>query len=85
MDNEEGFTDVVKSIVHAEACPSIYEHVMNIPGFTREQLMFELWYFVENKGPILAFVQISDEDRVMWLKQFLGKHNILWGTRHKYL
>ncbi|KAK3129045.1 hypothetical protein QOZ80_6BG0470750 [Eleusine coracana subsp. coracana] len=71
-----GFATVVMESVHAEAAPAIFEAVMGAPGFTREALMHALCFLTEskNKATALTYVQMTVEDKELWMRTYWGKY-----------
>jgi hypothetical protein len=86
MTNEDvvvfnGMKDVVSNVVatvresvHAEAAPGIYNVVINCPRYSREALMYALNHMMEHKATSLVFLDMTPDDRDLWLKTFLAKH-----------
>uniref|UniRef100_A0A804MTW1 Uncharacterized protein n=1 Tax=Zea mays TaxID=4577 RepID=A0A804MTW1_MAIZE len=64
----------VRESIHAEAAPRIYNAVINCPGFSREALMYALNHMMEHKATSLVFLDMTPNDRDLWLKTFLAKH-----------
>uniref|UniRef100_A0A804LUR2 Uncharacterized protein n=1 Tax=Zea mays TaxID=4577 RepID=A0A804LUR2_MAIZE len=74
---KEDVSDVaaaVRESIHAEAAPGIYNAVINCPGFSREALMYALNHMMEHKATSLVFLDMTPDDRDLWLKTFLAKH-----------
>uniref|UniRef100_A0A804LXZ9 Uncharacterized protein n=2 Tax=Zea mays TaxID=4577 RepID=A0A804LXZ9_MAIZE len=74
---KEAVSDVaaaVRESIHAEAAPGIYNVVINCPGFSRETLMYALNHMMEHKATSLVFLDMTPDDRDLWLKTFLAKH-----------
>uniref|UniRef100_A0A804RB80 Uncharacterized protein n=3 Tax=Zea mays TaxID=4577 RepID=A0A804RB80_MAIZE len=74
---KEAVSDVavaVRESIHAEAAPGIYNAVINCPGFSREALMYALNHMMEHKATSLVFLDMTPDDRDLWLKTFLAKH-----------
>ncbi|KAL6647983.1 hypothetical protein ACP70R_012207 [Stipagrostis hirtigluma subsp. patula] len=66
----------MRELAHCEAAPAVYEACMGCTGYgySREALMCAIGFLMDNKAQGLVFVQMSDEDRDLWLSQFLAKH-----------
>jgi hypothetical protein len=64
----------VHESIHAEAAPGIYNAVINGPGFSRESLTYALNHMMEHKATSLVFMDMTLDDRDLWLKTFLAKH-----------
>ncbi|AQK52915.1 10A19I.15 [Zea mays] len=64
----------VRESIHAEAPPGIYMAIINCPGFSREALMYALNHMMEHKATFLVFLDMTPNDRDLWLKTFLAKH-----------
>jgi hypothetical protein len=64
----------VRESIHAEAAPGIYNVVINCPGFSKEALMYALNHMMEHKATSLVFLDMTPDDRDLWLKTFLAKH-----------
>ncbi|PWZ13837.1 hypothetical protein Zm00014a_003257 [Zea mays] len=64
----------VRESIHVEAAPGIYNAVINCPGFSREALMYALNHMMEHKATSLVFLDMTPDDRDLWLKTFLAKH-----------
>ncbi|AQK90594.1 hypothetical protein Zm00014a_036377 [Zea mays] len=64
----------VRESIHAEAAPGIYNAVINCPRFSREALMYALNHMMEHKATSLVFLDMTPDDRDLWLKTFLAKH-----------
>ncbi|AQK73725.1 10A19I.15 [Zea mays] len=76
-EEEEAVSDVaaaVRESIHAEAAPGIYNAVINYPGFSREALMYALNHMMEHKATSPVFLDMTPDDRDLWLKTFLAKH-----------
>uniref|UniRef100_A0A804PNM8 Uncharacterized protein n=1 Tax=Zea mays TaxID=4577 RepID=A0A804PNM8_MAIZE len=74
---KEAVSDVaaaVRESIHAEAAPRIYNAVINCPGFSREALMYALNHMMEHKATSLVFLDMTPDDRDLWLRTFLAKH-----------
>ncbi|WVZ51101.1 hypothetical protein U9M48_002279, partial [Paspalum notatum var. saurae] len=52
----------------------LYGAVMYMPGFPEEALIVAFSHLVDNKAQGDAFVKMSDNHRVLWLRTWLGKH-----------
>jgi hypothetical protein len=65
---------VVRESVHAEATPGIYNVVIDCLGFSREALMYAMNHMMEHKVTSLVFLDMTPDDRDLWLKTFLAKH-----------
>jgi hypothetical protein len=82
---KEAISDVVAAVresIHAEAAPGIYNDVINCPRFSREALMYALNHMMEHKATSLVFMDMTPDDRDLWLKTFLAKH---YHTRSKQI
>jgi hypothetical protein len=74
---KEAVSDVAAAVcesIHVEAAPGIYNAIINCPGFSREALMYALNHMMEHKATSLVFLDMSPDDRDLWLKTFLAKH-----------
>jgi hypothetical protein len=76
-----GMKEVVSDIasaaresIHVEATPGIYNDVTNCSGFSREALMYAPNHMMEHKATSLVFLDMTHDDRDLWLKTFLAKH-----------
>jgi len=56
-----------------EAATRIYEAVMDVLGFSRDDLMVCLNYLMKNKASALVFIQMRIEDKALWLAHHLAK------------
>lgn len=70
----EAINKLRNTVDKAEAYKGIYRAVMDVPGFSRDQLMCALDHFMERKGAALVFMDMSESDRQLWLKRLLAKH-----------
>ncbi|WVZ91532.1 hypothetical protein U9M48_037691 [Paspalum notatum var. saurae] len=70
------FTEAIKGFSAAvgDAIPGLYQAVMGCPGFTREALMAGLGQLTEKKAIGLMFVEMTNEDRDLWLRAYLPKN-----------
>ncbi|WVZ77426.1 hypothetical protein U9M48_025291, partial [Paspalum notatum var. saurae] len=68
-----GFANAVAESNHNEAAPGLYRAVMDMADFPREALMVALGHLTENKASGLMFVQMTTEDKDLWLRTFLSK------------
>ncbi|WVZ58845.1 hypothetical protein U9M48_009071 [Paspalum notatum var. saurae] len=70
-----GLTDDIKGFSAAvgDAIPSLYQAVMACLGFSREALMEALGHLTEKKAVGLMFVEMTNEDRALWLRTYLAK------------
>jgi alpha-D-ribose 1-methylphosphonate 5-triphosphate synthase subunit PhnH len=75
---------VVRESIHAEAAPGIYNVVINCPGFSREALMYALNHMMEHKATSLVFMDMTPDDRDLWLKTFLAKYYHTWSEQIRY-
>ena len=76
-----GMKEVVSDIastarksIHVEATPGIYNDVTNCSEFSREALMYAPNHMMEHKATSLVFLDMTPDDRDLWLKTFLAKH-----------
>ncbi|WVZ54213.1 hypothetical protein U9M48_005049 [Paspalum notatum var. saurae] len=71
-----GLTDAMRgfSAAVSDAIPGLYQAVMSCPDFTREALMTALGYLSEKKAIGLMFVEMTPEDRELWLRTYLAKN-----------
>lgn len=53
--------------------PELHGIVMNIPGFTEEQLICVYSHLMDNEAQEKAFVDMSELRRILWIRKFLGK------------
>jgi hypothetical protein len=74
-------TDVVNNMANAlrEIGPAhvdanLYLTVMEMPGFTEEALNMAYTYLVDNKALGRGFVNMMDNHRDIWLRNFLAKN-----------
>ena len=65
----------IKSI--GEAHPELYNSIMELPGFTEDDLLIVLDYLNEkaNKARSHSFVQMSETRRTHWVMHHLSKVN----------
>ncbi|WVZ62914.1 hypothetical protein U9M48_012605, partial [Paspalum notatum var. saurae] len=70
-----GLTDAIKGFSAAvgDAIPGLYQAVMGCPGFSRASLMEALGHLTEKKAVGLMFVEMTNEDRELWLRTYLAK------------
>ena len=57
---------------HVDA--DLYHAVMDMPGFTEEALIVAFSHLLDNKAHGKGFVDMVDNHRVIWLRNFLAKH-----------
>lgn len=57
-----------------EVHPDLYGAVMYMPGFTSEALLVAFSHLLDNKALGTAFVGMSEEHHVLWLRTFLTRH-----------
>ncbi|KAJ1274686.1 hypothetical protein BS78_05G080600 [Paspalum vaginatum] len=71
-----GLTDAIKGFSTAigDGIPGLYQAVMSCPGFTREALMAALEHLTEKKANGLMFLEMSLDDRDLWLRTYLAKN-----------
>ena len=74
-------TDVVNNVANAlrETEPAhvdadLYHAMMDMPGFTEEALIVAFSHLLDNKAQGKGFVDMVDNHRVIWLRNFLAKH-----------
>ena len=74
-------TDVVNNVANAlrETVPvhvdaDLYHAVMDMPGFIEEALIVVFSHLLDNKAQGKGFVDMVDNHRVIWLRNFLAKH-----------
>ncbi|KAJ1260917.1 hypothetical protein BS78_10G268600 [Paspalum vaginatum] len=70
-----GLTEAIKGFSAAvgDAILGLYQAVMACPGFSREALMEALGHLTEKKAIGLMFVEMTSEDRDLWLRTYLAK------------
>ncbi|WVZ82999.1 hypothetical protein U9M48_030191, partial [Paspalum notatum var. saurae] len=75
-----GFTDAIWGLNaalsegnHAEAAPGIYGAVMGCTNFSKDDLMTYLNYLMEHKAPTMVFLEMSVEDKELWISTYLTK------------
>ncbi|WVZ83008.1 hypothetical protein U9M48_030199 [Paspalum notatum var. saurae] len=75
-----GFTDAIWGLNaalsegnHAEAAPGIYRAVMGCTNFSKDDLMTCLNYLMEHKAPTMVFLEMSVEDKELWISTYLTK------------
>ena len=57
-----------------EVHPDLYGAVMYMPGFTTEALLVAFSHLLDNKALGTAYVGMTKEHRVLWLRTFLTRH-----------
>jgi hypothetical protein len=57
-----------------EVHPDLYGAVMYMPGFTAEALLLAFSHLLDNKAMGIAYVGMTEEHRVLWLRTFLTRH-----------
>ena len=74
-------TDAVNNVANAlrETGPAhvdadLYHAVMDMPGFIEEALIVVFSHLLDNKAQGKGFVDMVDNQRVIWLRNFLAKH-----------
>ena len=75
-NNEEGgsssggLADAITGLSNsvAEGCKGINRAVMDVPGFSRYELMCALDHFMERKAAALVFLAMTESDRQLWIK-----------------
>lgn len=75
----ENITDAIQTFASAvaesnnnEVASGLYATVMSCTAFTRETLMCSLYHLTMNKVARLMFVQMSADDKDMWLRTYLA-------------
>ena len=68
-----GLGTVVSEGNHSEAAPGIYKAVMNVPNFSRPELMRCLNYLMLHKASALVFVGMDPMDKELWCQQHLSE------------
>lgn len=58
---------------HSEVAPGIYEVVIGCPNFSRSDLMTCLNYLMDHKGPAMVFVEMSSDDKELWINTHLAQ------------
>ncbi|GJN13638.1 hypothetical protein PR202_gb00363 [Eleusine coracana subsp. coracana] len=53
--------------------PGLYTACMNTPGFAKEDLMAALTHLLDNRRQGTGFVAMTQNHRVLWLRQYLAK------------
>ncbi|XP_071677967.1 uncharacterized protein [Lolium perenne] len=84
-DEPVAFTNMtvaVKEVAHAirankptDMHPDLYNAVMDMLGFTEDDLMVALSRLVDHKAQGSSFVGMIDPRRVLWLRNYLGKYH----------
>jgi hypothetical protein len=81
LTNMGQMTEAVNSVATAiretkaeEVHPDLYGAVMYMPGFTDEARLMAFSHLLDNKALGIAFVGMSEEHRILWLRTFLTKH-----------
>jgi len=74
-------TDAVNNVANAlrETGPAyidvdIYHAVLDTPGFSKEALIVAFSHLLDNKAHAIAYVNMVDSHRLLWLRTFLVKH-----------
>ena len=65
---------IVRQSIHAEPAPGIYNAAINCPGLSREALMYAKNHKMQHNATSLVFLDMTPNDRDLWLKTFLAKH-----------
>ncbi|KAJ1270664.1 hypothetical protein BS78_06G069100 [Paspalum vaginatum] len=69
-------TEAIRGFAAAvsEAVPGLYTAVMGCPSFSREALMVALGHLGQNKATGLLFVEMTTDDKDLWLRTYLAKN-----------
>ena len=73
-DAVNNVADAIRETKVVEVHPDLYGAVMFMPGFTEESLIVAYGHLLDNKAHGIAFVNMSESHRVLWLRTFLAKH-----------
>ncbi|WVZ57763.1 hypothetical protein U9M48_008108 [Paspalum notatum var. saurae] len=68
-----GFGAAEKEAANSEAAPGVYDTVMGCTQFSREAMMNALDHLTVNKATGLVFVQMTPEDKDLWMTTHLAK------------
>lgn len=81
LTNMGHMTEAVNNVATAiretkaeEVHPELYAAVMFMPGFTDEALLVAFSHLLDNKALGTAFVGMTEEHRILWLRTFLTRH-----------
>ncbi|KAK3160827.1 hypothetical protein QOZ80_1BG0065350 [Eleusine coracana subsp. coracana] len=76
-----GMTVIVNNVAKAiretmveDSHPDLYGAVMFMPSFTEEALIVAYSHLLDNRAHGIAFVNMTDAHRVLWMRTFLAKH-----------
>ncbi|XP_006656558.3 uncharacterized protein LOC102717165 [Oryza brachyantha] len=65
----------IRSTAHTEVHPDLYQAVMDLPGFSEDQLDLALAHLCANKSSSLIYIQKNEERRARWVSKFLADHH----------
>ncbi|XP_040377495.1 uncharacterized protein LOC121053785 [Oryza brachyantha] len=64
----------IRATAHTEVHPELSDSMLNLPGFTEDQLELVLTYLTNNKATSLVYIQKNEERRARWVKKYLEEH-----------
>jgi hypothetical protein len=73
-DAVNNMANALREIGPAHVDANLYLTVMEMPGFTEEALNMAYTYLVDNKALGRGFVNMMDNHRDIWLRNFLAKN-----------
>uniref|UniRef100_J3N1M1 Myb/SANT-like domain-containing protein n=1 Tax=Oryza brachyantha TaxID=4533 RepID=J3N1M1_ORYBR len=65
----------IRATAHMEVHPELSDAVLNLPGFTEDQLELVLTYLTNNKATSLVYIQKNEERRAHWVKKYPEQHH----------
>ncbi|KAF0907899.1 hypothetical protein E2562_022292 [Oryza meyeriana var. granulata] len=74
-DSVNNVAAAILATTHTEVHPDLCKSVMDLPGFSEDQLDLVLAYLTKDKAESLVYIQKDEARRGCWFRKFLDEHH----------
>ncbi|XP_052165047.1 uncharacterized protein LOC127782013 [Oryza glaberrima] len=74
-DSVNNMASAIHATAHTEVHPDLCNTVMDLPGFSEDQLDLVLAYLTKEKAESLVYIQKNEARRARWVRKFLNEHH----------
>uniref|UniRef100_A0A0E0LJE0 Myb/SANT-like domain-containing protein n=1 Tax=Oryza punctata TaxID=4537 RepID=A0A0E0LJE0_ORYPU len=74
-DSVNKVASAILATAHTEVHPDLENSVMDLPGFSEDQLDLVLSHLTKHKAESLVYIQKNEARRARWVKKFLEEHH----------
>jgi hypothetical protein len=74
-DSVNNMASAIGATAHTEVHPDLCNTVMDLPGFSEDQLDLVLAYLTKEKAESLVYIQKNEARRARWVRKFLNEHH----------